>query len=137
MFKCQTGSGSGFAVTEKSYTRMDNYDGVIINGTFYSGMGKFELDRSGKVLKLVDNGTGYVYSADRQPKGYFYDLHEVIKGDQAGKFRMFYEELKENYAFADMYVQILMKNTAGMLRLWTVRQQMKHYMGICAAWLKS
>ena len=92
-----------YAVTENSYTRMSNYDGVIVNGTFYSGMGKFKLDKSKNTLKLIDNGTRYVYSADKQTKDYFHKLHKVIKGDQVGKLRMYYEVLKENYAFADLY----------------------------------
>lgn len=97
------GMVKAYAVTENSYTRMSNYDGLIINGIFYSGMGKFKLDKNEKTLKLIDNGTGYVYFTDRQAKDYFNKLHKVIKGDQVGKFRMYYETLKENYAFADLY----------------------------------
>lgn len=92
-----------YIVTENSYTRMSNYDGVIINGTLYSGLGKYTLNTSNNSLKLNDNGARYVYSADKQAKDYFQKLHKVIKGDQAGKFRMYYELYKENYAFADLY----------------------------------
>lgn len=92
-----------YGVTENSYTRMSNYDGVIVNGTLYSGIGKFKLDKSNNTLKLIDNGAGYIYSADKKPKNYLNQLHKVMQGDQDGKLRMFYEILKENYAFADLY----------------------------------
>jgi carboxyl-terminal processing protease len=92
-----------YVVTEKSYTRMSNYDGVIVNGTLYSGIGKLKLDKSENTLRLIDNGSRYVYSANKQTKDYFHKLNKVIQGDQAGKLRMYYEVLKENYAFADLY----------------------------------
>ncbi len=101
--KTDKGIVKAYVVTENSYTRISIYDGVIINGTLYSGIGKFQLDKSKDTLKLIDNGSRYVYSADKQAKDYFHKLHKVIKGDQVGKLRMFYEMLKENYAFADLY----------------------------------
>ena len=101
--KANQGIVRAYAVTENSYTRMDNFDGVIINGTLYSGMGKFTMDKSKNTLKMIDNGTKYVYFADKQEKEYFGKLHQVIEGDQVGKLRMYYEVLKENYAFSDLY----------------------------------
>lgn len=101
--KANLGIVKAYSVTENSYTRMSNYDGVIVNGTLYSGIGKFKLDKSNNTLKLIDHGARYVYSANQQPKNYFCQLHQVVQGDQAGKLRMFYEILKEKYAFADLY----------------------------------
>jgi hypothetical protein len=65
------GMVKAYVVTEKSYTRMSNYDGVIVNGTLYCGIGKFKLDKSKNTLKLTDNGSRYVYSADKQTKDIF------------------------------------------------------------------
>jgi carboxyl-terminal processing protease len=101
--KADFGIVKAYAVTESSYTTLKNYDGVIINGTLYSGIGKFELNRSENTLELIDHGARYVYSADKQSKDYFNHLHKVVQGDQDGKLHMFYEILKENYAFADLY----------------------------------
>jgi Periplasmic protease len=101
--KADQGYVKAYTVTENSYTRMSRYDGIIVKGTLYSGIGKFKLDKNKDSLKLIDKGSRYVYTTKKQTKDYFGELHKVLQGDQAGKFRMYYEVLKENYAFADMY----------------------------------
>lgn len=92
-----------YEVTDHYYTRVKQYDGVIINGTLYCGLGKFKLEKSNKQLNLVDEGSQVVYQTNLQANSYFKDLKKVKDTDSISRFHMFYEILKENYAFAELY----------------------------------
>lgn len=92
-----------YEVTDHYYTRVKQYDGVIINGTLYCGLGKFKLVKDNEQLTLVDEGAQVVYQTNPQAKSYFKDLIKVTETDSVLIFNMFYEILKENYAFAEMY----------------------------------
>ncbi len=92
-----------YGVTNNYYTDIDAYKGVIVNNTLYCGMGKFKLSQQGEKLTLYDEGSRYTYCANRQEKDYLTSLKKVGTKDQAEKFKMYSEAIKENYPFADMY----------------------------------
>lgn len=92
-----------YEVTDHYYTRVKQYDGVIINDTLYCGLGKFKLEKRGKQLNLLDEGSQVVYQTNHQANSYFKDLKKVKDTDSISRFNMFYEILKENYAFAGLY----------------------------------
>lgn len=102
-FKMKAGIVKVYEVTENHYSSAGTYNGVVINGKLYGGMGKFTLRRQGDKLSLVDEGSQTIYKANKQGKDYFSGLNEVTDGEQIEKFKLFYETFKENYAFADMY----------------------------------
>lgn len=97
------GIAKAYEVTDNHYARMKKYDGIVVNGTLYSGIGKFSLELEDDQLKLIDKGSQVVYDAKKMSKNYFEGMVKVTTGDPVAKFDMFYEILKENYAFADMY----------------------------------
>lgn len=92
-----------YTVTEHYYTDAKAYDGFIINRTLYCGMGRFKLSVNGDKLSLYDEGSRYTYVANREKKNYLNTLNKVYANEQEEKFKMYYEAIKENYAFADMY----------------------------------
>ena len=92
-----------YSVTENLYTDVKAYNGFIINKTLYCGMGKFRLSLQGDRLTLYDEGSRYSYVANRQKKGCLDGLNKVGSEEQEEKFKLYYETLKENYAFADLY----------------------------------
>jgi C-terminal processing protease CtpA/Prc len=92
-----------YSVTENHYTDVKAYNGFIINKTLYCGMGKFRLSLQGDRLTLYDEGSRYSYVANRQKKGCLDGLNKVGSEEQEEKFKLYYETLKENYAFADLY----------------------------------
>lgn len=92
-----------YEVTDHYYARVKQYDGVVINGTLYCGLGKFKLQKSGEQLTLVDEGSQVEYRTNLQVDSYLKDLKKVNDTDSISRFNMFYEILKENYAFAELY----------------------------------
>ncbi len=102
-FDINGGVVKAYEVTDKHYTRMKKYDGFIIKDTLYSGIGKFSLDKEDDRLILTDKGSQVVYPTIKMSKSYFDDMAKVSSDDPVANFDMFYEILKENYAFADMY----------------------------------
>lgn len=130
-FDTKAGIAKAYIVTEKSYARMSQFDGIIINGTLYSGIGKFRLEHEKNELRLVDTGSQYVYTTKKQPKSYFDNLIHVTDGDQVAKLRMYYEILKENYAFADMYdvnFDVEFNKYASLVTSDTTDEQLYEYM---------
>ncbi len=102
-FNVTAGYARTYEVTDDYYTRCSLYDGVIINGTLYSGMGKFKLDKDKKQLDLIDQGSQVTYHTNLQTSDYFSHLAKLNSSDSVAKFKMYYEIFKENYAFADLY----------------------------------
>lgn len=102
-FNVTAGYVRTYEVTDNYYTRCSLYDGVIINGTLYSGMGKFKLDKDKNQLYLIDRGSQMIYRTDLQTSDYFSHLTKLNSSDSVAKFKMYYEIFKENYAFADFY----------------------------------
>ena len=92
-----------YRVTNNYYAEASAYSGVIINRMLYCGMGKFKLSRQGDKLTLYDEGSRYTYYANRQEKDYLASCKKIDAKDQAGKLGLYYETIKENYPFADMY----------------------------------
>jgi C-terminal processing protease CtpA/Prc len=102
-FRVSNGLVRTYSVTENHYVRMSDYDGIIIKDTLYCGIGKFSLERVDNLLQMTDEGSQVTYTLRKQSQDYPESLKEVTDDTQTGKLQMFYEDLKENYAFAEIY----------------------------------
>ncbi len=102
-FDIHLGRVKVYEVTDHFYTPINRYDGIIVNGRLYCGLGKFELEKDNTQLSLVDKGSQTVYNADKVKDAFLDDKRKVEEDNAKDKLAMFYEIFKENYAFFDMY----------------------------------
>lgn len=102
-FDIHFGRFKAYEVTDHFYTRINRYDGIIVNGNLYCGLGKFKLKKDNNQLSLIDKGSQTVYNADKVEDIFLDNKKNVEEGNAKDKLGMFYEVFKENYAFFDMY----------------------------------
>lgn len=91
-----------YQITASTVTRMKDYDGFILIDHLICGLGRLELSREGDTLKIIDKGSQTTYFAKKVGKEFLAGKKMVIN-DPRDQFLLFYEALKENYAFADLY----------------------------------
>lgn len=91
-----------YQVTDSTAIRVEDYDGFILGNKLIFGLGKLEIDKQGEVLNLIDNGSQTVYSSKKVEKS-FLEAKKRVSGDPRDQFLLFYETLKENYAFSELY----------------------------------
>jgi len=82
---------------------MKAYDGVIINGVMYGGLGKLNLKQVNHQLQIIDPGSQVIYNTKQMNDNFLKDKNKMVANDPQAQFRFFYETFLENYAFADLY----------------------------------
>lgn len=92
-----------YQTTDSYYCNDSAYSGIIIGNTFYSGMGRFDVETDGEILRLTDKGAQYTYDLQRESNSFFKNKSEVDETHPEEAFDMYYEMLRENYAFFDLY----------------------------------
>ncbi len=102
LLKCRFGFVQTYQVTDSTILHIDDYDGVILGNTLFFGLGKLNLAMQDTNVTLTDRGSQTIYTAQKVDNS-FIDEKINTPGDPKIQFLLFYETLKENYAFADLY----------------------------------
>lgn len=92
-----------YQTTDSYYCKDSDYSGIIIGNTLYSGMGRFGVEIEGDLLRLKDAGAQYTYDLQREKDSFLKNKSKVDASRPEEAFHMYYEMLRENYAFFDLY----------------------------------
>jgi hypothetical protein len=102
LLKSRFGFVKAYQVTDSTAVRVVDYDGFILGDKLIFGLGMLKLDKQGDALNLIDNGSQTVYSSKKVEKS-FLEAKKMVSEDPRDQLLLFYESLKENYAFTELY----------------------------------